>query len=93
MKSSGAGGWYEYERAIVKPKLTVALGATAARCVFDKAVTVAATRGQFVELAGGGHATATIHPSYLLRIRDPAHKAAQYKAFIADLKRCRAFLS
>jgi DNA polymerase len=84
--------WYERERAIIRPKLTVALGATAARSVFQKAATIASLRGKFVRLEDGGHATATVHPSYLLRIDDPDDKRAQYRLFVADLKRCASFL-
>lgn len=76
----------------MKPKLTLALGTTAARSVFDRAVTVASVRGEFIELAGGGHATATIHPSYLLRLEDDADKRTQCKAFVADLKLCAKFI-
>ena len=85
--------WYQYERAIVKPKRTLAMGATAARCVFDKAVTISSVRGKIVALPDGGHASATIHPSYLLRIDDPDDKEMQYNMFVADLKRCRQFLA
>ena len=84
--------WYENERALIKPKLTVALGASAARCVFDKAVTITATRGKIVEQDAGAFVTATIHPLYLLRIDDPEDKRTQYKRFVADLVRCRRFL-
>jgi len=84
--------WNEFERGIVKPRLVLALGATAARSVFDRVVTVTAVRGKIIELAEGGHATATIHPSYLLRIEDEADKRAQYKDFVADLKLCAKFV-
>ncbi len=85
--------WYQYERAIVKPKLTLALGGTAVRQVFQKSATIASLRGRIAELAEGGHATATIHPSYLLRIDDPDDKRAQYSAFVNDLKFCAKYLA
>jgi DNA polymerase len=84
--------WYEGERSVVKPKLIVALGATAARSVFGKVTTIAASRGRIVELRGGGHAAVTIHPSFLLRIRDDEDKLRQRKLFIADLKRAYDFV-
>ena len=84
--------WQDYERAIVKPKLIVAMGTTAARSVFDRPVTITAMRGKIVELDDGGHATATIHPSYLLRIDDPDDKRMQYRAFVADLRRAVRFV-
>jgi hypothetical protein len=44
-------------------------------------------------MAGGGHMLATIHPSYILRIKDDADKLTQYRKFVADLTICRKFLS
>jgi DNA polymerase len=84
--------WFERERAIIRPKLTVALGTTAARSVFLKAATITSLRGKFLPLDDGNHATATIHPSYVLRIDDPDDKRMQYRMFVADLKRCASFL-
>jgi len=81
--------WFEFERAIVKPELIVAMGATAIRSVNGKPLTIATTRGRIVPLADGGHMIATVHPSYLLRIPDEADKRAQYRLFVRDLKLCK----
>jgi len=78
--------WIDQERALVRPKRTVALGATAARSLFGKAVTISRERGRALELPGGGEAWITVHPSYLLRLPDPAAKAEEYARFVADLK-------
>ena len=78
--------WLDQERAIVKPRVTIALGATAARGVFGKAMTVNASRGRAHALATGGDAFVTIHPSYLLRLNDPTVAEAEYARFVADLK-------
>jgi DNA polymerase len=45
--------WLEVERAIVKPTAIVALGATAARSLFGRTMTIAKTRGRALELAEG----------------------------------------
>jgi DNA polymerase len=82
--------WFEFERAIVKPKLIVALGATAIRSVNGKSLAIAKSRGRLLPLDGGARMIATVHPSYLLRIPDKASKRAQYKLFVRDLKLCRA---
>jgi len=78
--------WIDQERMILKPRVTVALGATAARSLLGRVVTIGRTRGQPIELADGGECWVTIHPSYLLRIDDPARADAERDAFIADLK-------
>ncbi len=77
--------WIDQERAIIRPKLTVALGATAARSLFGKVMTIGKSRGQALTLSDGGEAWVTIHPSYLLRIEDKAAADAEYERFVDDL--------
>jgi uracil-DNA glycosylase family protein len=84
--------WLDHERAIVKPELIVALGATAARSLFDRPVTISKVRGEIFQLADGTRLTATIHPSYLLRIEDERDKAAEYRRFVHDLRVCAQHL-
>jgi DNA polymerase len=79
--------WLEQERAIVKPLAIVALGATAARSVFGRAVTITSMRGKTHRLTDGKMAFVTIHPSFLLRIQEHDDKEREYRAFVADLKR------
>ena len=78
--------WLDVERAIVKPAAIVALGATAARSVLGRPVTITKTRGRPVELANGTIAFVTIHPSWLLRIDNETDKAREYRGFVADLR-------
>lgn len=78
--------WLEREKAAVRPRITVALGATAARALIGKVVTISGTRGRTITLADGGEIRVTIHPSYLLRIRDKADAEKEYAAFVADLR-------
>ena len=77
--------WLQQELALIRPPLTVALGATAARAVFGKVVTISALRGRGHALPEGGEAWATVHPSFLLRVRDD--REAEYTKFVADLAR------
>ncbi|MFC7498906.1 UdgX family uracil-DNA binding protein [Enterovirga sp. GCM10030262] len=77
--------WLEQELALVRPPLTVALGATAARSLFGKVVTISATRGKAHRLEGGGETWVTVHPSFLLRVRDD--REAEYARFVEDLHR------
>jgi DNA polymerase len=83
--------WYEQESLLVKPEVTVALGATAGRAMLGKAVTIAKERGRPIDLPGGV-GWITIHPSYLLRIQDPGEADAEYAHFVADLKAAKAGL-
>jgi uracil-DNA glycosylase len=78
--------WLEQERAIVQPAAIVALGATAARSVLGRVVTITKMRGRRLELADGTAAFVTIHPSWLLRIDDEGDKAREYRNFVADLR-------
>jgi DNA polymerase len=85
--------WLDHERAIIKPVAIVALGATAARSLFERAVTIGKLRGQEHRLASGTPAFVTIHPSYLLRIEDEDDKAREYRRFVADLHKAARWLS
>jgi len=84
--------WLELERRLVKPKAIVALGATAARGVFGRAVTIAAARGRPHPLPDGSAAFVTIHPSLLLRLREEPDTAREYGRFVADLRAAAASL-
>ena len=87
--------WIEQEQMILRPKVTVALGATAARSLFGKTMTISRERGRAMRLPGedGGEAWITVHPSYLLRLPDEAAKAAEFDRFVEDLKAAHAALA
>jgi DNA polymerase len=78
--------WLERERAIVRPAAIVALGATAAHSLLGRAVGVRKSRGRIERLPDGTAALVTIHPSYLLRIKDKADKEREYRNFVSDLR-------
>ncbi len=78
--------WLDQERAIIKPAAIVALGATAARSLFGRVVTITRVRGRAHQLADGTAALVTIHPSWLLRIEDEDDKKREYRNFVADLR-------
>jgi uracil-DNA glycosylase len=84
--------WFEHEQALVQPDLIVALGATAARSLMGKTVTISRVRGNILALPDGGRGIVTIHPSWLLRMDDEAQKAAEYGRFVADLTMARKAL-
>jgi uracil-DNA glycosylase len=78
--------WYERERAAIQPDLVVAMGATAAQCVFGKITPINKNRGRLIDLEDGIRALVTVHPSYLLRLPDAEAKALEYRRFVEDLK-------
>jgi len=78
--------WNDLERRIVKPQVVVALGATAARSMLGRPVTISNIRGRPIELSDGGRLVVTIHPSALLRIEDEADQRAKYQELVSDLQ-------
>lgn len=81
--------WLEQEMELIRPPLTVALGATAARSLFGKVVTIGKLRGEPHRLADGSECWVTVHPSSLLRAPDEEARREGRKAFIADLRKIR----
>ncbi|MCW5693224.1 MAG: UdgX family uracil-DNA binding protein [Pseudolabrys sp.] len=78
--------WLDTEIALVRPKLIVAMGATAVRSVCGKPLAIGKIRGHAIALPDARRMLATVHPSYILRIRDDDDRHAQFRAFVADLK-------
>lgn len=76
--------WVESERGIVRPQLVLALGASAARSLLGKTVSVQKVRGMPQRLEDGAELWITTHPSYLLRLEDGA-RASEEARFAADL--------
>ena len=81
--------WIEQERDLIRPPLTVALGATAARSLFGKVMAIGKNRGVPHALADGGEAWITVHPSFLLRLPDENARREERRKFVDDLKRIR----
>ena len=81
--------WIEHERELIRPAITVALGATAARSLVGKTVTISKVRGEPLKLADGSECWVTVHPSFLLRIPDEARRHEERALFVRDLKRIK----
>ncbi len=81
--------WLNLERAFVRPKLVVALGATAATSLLGKTATISKLRGEPIQLEDGAWLMVTVHPSYLLRIPDPEAAAIERERFVDDLVRIK----
>ncbi len=82
--------WLDDELREVKPDLLVLLGATAARAILGRNVTIGRERGERITMADGQAAFVTVHPSFLLRLPDEESKAREYRAFVADLRKAAA---
>lgn len=78
--------WLDLERERVRPALIVALGATALRGLTGNGTGLLKRRGR-IEMAGDQPVFVTIHPSYLLRLRDPDQRLREEAGFHADLRR------
>ncbi|UVK43210.1 UdgX family uracil-DNA binding protein [Mesorhizobium sp. AR07] len=81
--------WIDREFALIKPELAVALGATAALSLLGKAIPVTKMRGQVIEREDGLRVFITIHPSFILRIHEPADKEAERERFLHDMKQVK----
>jgi DNA polymerase len=81
--------WIEHERELIRPPVTVALGATAARSLLDKAVTISRVRGAPLKAEDGSEVWVTVHPSFLLRIPEEDRKREERALFVRDLKRIK----
>ncbi len=82
--------WIEHERELIRPPVTVALGATAARSLTGKSLTISRAREEPLTLDDGAEVWVTVHPSYLLRMPDPERKQEERRLFVRDLKRIKA---
>ncbi|OLP60468.1 uracil-DNA glycosylase [Xaviernesmea oryzae] len=77
--------WLTGELAIVKPKLVVAMGATALTSVMNHAEKLGDYRGRFTDLGEGQRLYTTVHPSYLLRLPDETRRQEEIARFREDL--------
>jgi uracil-DNA glycosylase len=79
--------WLLTELDLVKPKVLVALGATAAQAFIGRGFRVSTQRGEFVESDLAPLVTATVHPSSILRAQDDEARHEEMRRFVTDLKK------
>lgn len=77
--------WLDAERRLIKPRVVLALGATAGLALLGRKPAVMQERGAPIALEDGSSAVLTVHPSYLLRLPDAEAKAQARRLFIDDL--------
>lgn len=78
--------WVDAERRLIRPRVVVSLGATAALSVFGKVTPIGKNRGIALQLPDQAQGVVTYHPSYLLRVPDAEAKAKAYALFVQDLR-------
>ena len=81
--------WLEQELWLIRPRIVVCMGVTAARSVLRRAVTITASRGRLLTSPDGYRTLVTVHPSALLRIPDPDDREDAERRFVADLREAR----
>lgn len=79
--------WLDAELAVIKPKVLVCLGASAAQALLGKDFRVSRDRGKLVNSDLAPHVLATVHPSSILRAQDDESRRSQMQGFIEDLRR------
>jgi DNA polymerase len=84
--------WLEAEIAVVKPRVIVALGATAAKAVYGPAFRVTVERGRTLRTPLAEAGFATVHPSAVLR--SPRESRGEVEdAFVDDLEKVARYLA
>jgi uracil-DNA glycosylase len=78
--------WLEAEIEEIRPRVVVALGATAAQSLLGKEFRVTKQRGERIESPIAEHVLATVHPSSILRQQDAEARDAEFSAFVDDLR-------
>jgi uracil-DNA glycosylase len=79
-------GWLLRELDLVRPRVIVAMGATAAQSLLGRNVTIGRERGKFSLYPPASELTVTVHPSYLLRLPDKKAKATEFSRFVGELR-------
>ncbi len=77
--------WLDAELGLVKPRVLVCLGETAAQSLLGKTFSVSRQRGKMVQSELAPHVVASVHPSSILRAGDERARREQMLAFVRDL--------
>ena len=84
--------WLSEELRLLQPRLVVALGATAARSLLERPVTISRSRGRVQPMANGMPVLITTHPAHLLRLGDEVARADAFSRMVGDLQTARMHL-
>jgi len=78
--------WLDAELETLRPKLIVALGATAAQGLLGSSFRITQAHGKVQEVAGMPPIIATLHPSAILRAQTDEERHAQMRMLVEDLR-------
>lgn len=81
--------WLDQERRLVKPRLILALGATASLAVLGRKPSIMAERGAVIDTPDGARALLTLHPAFVLRMPDLEERRRARMALVEDLRMAR----
>jgi DNA polymerase len=79
--------WLEAEIQVIKPRVIICLGSTAAQAILGPKFRVSTQRGTFVPSPLAPYVTATVHPSSILRAPTDERRREEMARFTADLKK------
>jgi len=85
--------WLQAEFEVVRPKIVVCMGATAAQSVLGKSVRVTKERGKFIESDSGPITFITIHPSAIYRQREKDEQEKEYRRFASEIRQVQRKLN
>ena len=85
--------WLQAEIDVIKPRVIICLGSTAAQAVIGPKFKVSTQRASFVDSPLAPFVTATVHPSSILRAPSDDQRRLEMARFIADLKKIRKAIS
>lgn len=78
--------WLDTEIKLIRPRGLVTLGATAAKALLGSSFRLTQHRGELLESELAPIVAATIHPSAIVRDRDPESREAERRALASDLR-------
>jgi uracil-DNA glycosylase family protein len=86
LEISACRPWLDAEVAVIRPRIVVLLGATAAQSILGRQFRVSQQRGRWVQSKIAPYVLATVHPSSILRAPDEQSRHEEIRRFIEDLK-------
>lgn len=81
--------WLESEIEVLRPKVLVCMGATAAQSVLGKSIPITKERGKFFDSNLSLATFVTVHPSSILRHPDREEQERAYQDFVYEMKLVR----
>ncbi|MEO7026441.1 MAG: UdgX family uracil-DNA binding protein [Caulobacteraceae bacterium] len=82
---AACGDWLQAERRLVRPRVILALGATAGRALLGRPISVLRERGAPIPLSEDTIVIPSLHPAYVLRLANTKQKAEARAMLTIDL--------